>query len=156
MKNIEPKKKVIKGFKETSEIKEKIEEINVWIEENGWKKIFPGDDFWKYEPISKYKNELGMGAIKSNQILEKMGLIIREDKSKGGQAIVVTERGKEFGRQMIEIIVIPKGQVYILKAKKYVVWAPEIVQEIKKYLAEGEEKNGDTKSKTGKNKKRNS
>lgn len=145
MKNIEQKKRVIKGFKETAEIKEKIEEMNAWIEENGWKKVLPGDDFWKYEPISKYKDELGIGAIKSNQILEKMGFIIRENKNEDKQQIVVTEKGKKFGRQMIKIIVIPKDQVYIFKAEKYVVWSPEIVRQIKNYLVEGEEKNGDTK-----------
>ena len=154
MKNIEPKKKVIKGFKETPEIKEKIEEMNAWIEENGWKKVLPGDDFWKYEPISSYKDELGIGAIKSNRILEEMGLIIRKDKDK--QQIVVTEEGRKFGRQMIKIIVIPKEQVYILKAEKYVVWSPEIVRQIKNYLVEGEDKNGDTQSKNRTNKKRNS
>ncbi len=145
MKNIEQKKRVIKGFKETAEKKEKIEEMNAWIEENGWKKVLPGDDFWKYEPISKYKDELGIGAIKSNQILEKMGFIIRENKNEDKQQIVVTEKGKKFGRQMIKIIVIPKDQVYIFKAEKYVVWSPEIVRQIKNYLVEGEEKNGDTK-----------
>lgn len=149
------KKKTIKGFKKTPEMKEKIEEVNMWIEDNGWKKILPDDDIWQYEPISKYKKQLGIGAVKSNQILEKLGLIIREDKNKdkngnSKQQIIITEEGRKFGRQMIRLIIIPKEEIYILKAEKYIVWSSEIVKEIKNYLAKGEENNGDTKSKNGK------
>ena len=150
MKNIEPKKKIIKGFKKTPEIKEKIEEMNAWIRENGWKKVLPGDDFWKYEPISKYKDELGISGKKANEYLEKMGYIVRKEISvdkngKTKKVIILTEKGKKFGKQMLNLVIIEKDKVYVLKVEKYVVWSPQIVDEIKRFLEKGEEKNGDTK-----------
>lgn len=135
----------IKGFKKTSEIKERIEKVNMWIEENGWKKILTDDDIWQYEPIYNFKNELGLTGRKANECLEKMGFIIREEKNKGKEKttkrIILTEKGKEFGKQMIKLIVIPKNERFILKAEQYVIWSPKIVKEIKNYLAKGEEKN---------------
>lgn len=138
--------KIIKGFKKTLEIKKKIEEVNMWIEKNGWKKILPDDEVWQYEPISNYKNELGITGRKANECLEKMGFIIREEKNKEKEKtkkrIILTEKGKEFGKQMIKLIAIPKDERFILKAEQYVIWSPKIVKEIKNYLAKGEEKNG--------------
>lgn len=150
------KKKNITRFKNFPEMKEKIkEEIDDWIEKNGWNKILPGEDFEKYELISNYKDELGMSGKKANEYLEKMGYIIRKEiyfdkNGKPKKAIILTEKGKRFGKQMLNLVIVKKDKAYILKVEKYVVWSPEIVDEIKEFIKKGEENNGYTKSKNSK------
>lgn len=149
-------KKNITGFKEFPEMKDEIKkEINEWIKQNGWHKILPDKDFAIYEPISNYKNELGLTGKKANEYLEKMGYIIRKESysDKNGKTknlIILTEKGKRFGRQMINLVIVKKDIAYILKVEKYVIWSPEIVNEIKKFIKKGEENSGYTKSKNNK------
>lgn len=121
------------------------EKINAFIKENGWNKVLSDSKYWEYEPISTYKFKLGITAPKANNILEEMGFIEREKLANGKKKTRITEKGKEFGQEVIEFIPIPKKEKDAIKPVKVIIWSPKIVDEIKKFLEKGEEKNGDTK-----------
>ena len=123
----------------------RVEKINTFIKENGWNKILPDSKYWEYEPISTYKLKIGISAPKANNILEEMGFIEREELANGKKKTRITEKGKQFGQEVIEFIPIPKKEKDAIKPVKVIIWSPKIVEKIRKFLERGEEKDGDTK-----------
>lgn len=115
--------------------------INNMLEKNNWKTIISDDDMREYQPISNYKNEIGLSAKKTNEKLEEMQFIKRDSENK--KEIVLTEKGKKFGKEIISFFVSEKGGGLLLKTNSYIHWNKQVVEKIKNFI-KGEKKD-DTK-----------
>ena len=120
------------------EVKKDIEDMLIKNRENI---IVVKEPLTKYKTITSYKDEIGISPTKTNILLEKMGLIERPNKKE----IFLTEKGKQHGLQLFKIFVCNVKGGLLISQEAFVRWKSSVVDEIKKFLEKGEEKNGDTK-----------
>lgn len=111
--------------KELEKIKEKIDKM---IEGNGWNAIDTGEVYLEYKPISSYREELEMSGQKANEVLEKIGFIVREEKTKN---IHLTEKGRKFGKELLSFFTLKKAEGILTIAKSFVYWNQNIIDKIK-------------------------
>lgn len=114
--------------KELQKIKEEIDEM---INKNGWKAINTGEIASEYKPISDYKKELNMSGKKANEVLEKIGYIEREEKTKN---IHLTKEGRKFGKEFLSFFTFKKSEGILTTSKSIVKWNKKIIDMIKRYL----------------------
>lgn len=112
--------------------KEEIEEIvNVAIKENQWDTL-TSKDYGEYVNVTAIGKEITVkgkkiSGMKINEILEEMKYITRD-----GKRIVLTEKGKEFGRYAIAIKI--NSTKPIITDNGYAKYKKTIIPKIKEYL----------------------
>ena len=111
-------------------IREQIEKI---IKENGWNKMTSKEyeEFMKVTEIAKMVtfNEKTITGAEVNDILEKLGFCERIDKR-----VILTEKGKKYGRYVISIYLSTKSP--IVTDKGYAKYKIEVVDIIEKFILE--------------------
>ena len=113
---------------ETDDINKIEKEINEMINKNGYNAIDTNDFFSEYKPISNYKNELEISGQKANEVLERIGFIVREEKTKN---IHLTEKGRKFGKELLSFFTLKKAEGILTIAKSFVYWNQNIIDKIK-------------------------
>ena len=116
---------------ETDDINKIEKEINEMINKNGYNAIDTNDFFSEYKPISNYKNELEISGQKANEVLERIGFIEREEKTKN---IHLTQKGRKFGKELLSFFTLKKAEGILTIPKSFVYWNRNIVDKIKKHL----------------------
>ena len=116
---------------ETDDINKIEKEINEMINKNGYNAIDTNDFFSEYKPISNYKNELEISGQKANEVLERIGFIEREGKTKN---IHLTQKGRKFGKELLSFFTLKKAEGILTIPKSFVYWNRNIVDKIKKHL----------------------
>lgn len=114
--------------KELDKIKEKIDKM---IEKNGWNAIDTVEVYLEYKPISSYREELEMSGQKANEVLERIGFIEREEKTKN---IHLTQKGRKFGKELLSFFTLKKAEGILTIPKSFVYWNRNIIDTIKKHL----------------------
>lgn len=117
--------------KQLQKIKEEIDEM---INKNGWKAINTGEIVAEYKPISDYKKELNISAQEANKVLEKLGYIEKEEKTKN---IHLTKEGSKFGKEFLSFFTLKKSGGILTISKSIVKWNKKIIDIIKRYLKGG-------------------
>lgn len=120
---------------ETDVINKMEKEINAMISKNGYNAIDTNGFFSEYKPISNYKEELEISGQKANEVLEKIGFIERDEKTKN---IHLTQKGRKFGKELLSFFTFKKAGGMLTIPKSFVYWNQNIIDKIKKHL-KGEE-----------------
>lgn len=105
--------------------------LNKTIHQNGWETLM-SSDYGEYFTVTEIGKEIiidnkKLSAKKLNIILEEIGFIKRN-----GKKIVLTEKGKEFGRYAISINIHSKKN--IITDSGYAKYKKTVISKIKEYL----------------------
>ncbi len=115
-------------YKDLDNIREKIDEM---ISKNCWNAIDTGEMISEYKPISSYKKDLEISGQKANEVLEKIGFIEREGKTKN---IHLTKEGRKFGKEFLSFFTFKKSGGILTASKSIVKWNKSIIDKIKENL----------------------